>query len=153
MKKKRIEKTKKDAKKHFDAGFHSAESVLSAIAYNQDIKSDLIPSIATGFCSGMGHSCGPCGAYTGAMMGINLALGRKDASEPTGDNYKAVQKLTEQFRDMFGSINCEELLGCDLGTQEGQTQFIGDNLRITKCTDFTTAAAELAAKIIEEYKD
>jgi C_GCAxxG_C_C family probable redox protein len=153
MKKKRIEKTKKDAKEHFDLGFHCAESVLSAIAYNHNIESDLIPGIATGFCGGMGHTCGSCGAYTGALLGINLALGRKDAGESTEDNYKAVQKLTEQFCDMFGSINCAELLGYDLGSEEGHAQFIGDNLRAVKCADFTESAAELAAKIIEEYKD
>ena len=54
---------------------------------------------------------------------------------------------------MFGSINCAELLDCDLGSEEGQARFIGDNLRTIKCADFTTAAAELAANIIEEYKD
>jgi C_GCAxxG_C_C family probable redox protein len=153
MKKKRIEKTKNDAKIHFDSGFHCAESVLSAIAYNHDIESELIPGIATGFCGGMGHTCGSCGAYMGAILGINMALGRKDTSESTEDNYRAVQKLTEEFRDRFGSLNCTELLGHDLCSEEGRSQFVGDNLREIKCAKFTEGAAEIAAKIIEEYKE
>ncbi|MBN2768532.1 MAG: C_GCAxxG_C_C family protein [Campylobacterales bacterium] len=153
MKEKKIKKTKQDAQEHFNCGFHCAESVLSAIAYNQGIESELFPNIATGFCGGMGHTCGPCGAFTGAVLGVNIALGRKDASKSVDENYAAVQKLTDQFCDMFDSVYCSDLLGCDLGTDEGQKIFIKNNLRTTKCADFTAAAAELAAKIIEEYKD
>ena len=42
----------------FDSGYYCAESVLLAIAENQGIQSDLIPKIATGFCSGISRTCG-----------------------------------------------------------------------------------------------
>jgi hypothetical protein len=44
----------------FRSGFFCAESVLLAIAESQGIESDLIPRIATGFCSGISRTGGAC---------------------------------------------------------------------------------------------
>jgi len=65
----------------FRAGFFCAESVLLAIAERRGIQSDLIPRIATGFCSGISRTGGLCGAVSGAIMGINLVAGRNSPSE------------------------------------------------------------------------
>ena len=45
--------TSQRSRELFDSGFYCAESVLLAIAESQGIESDLIPRIATGFCSGI----------------------------------------------------------------------------------------------------
>jgi hypothetical protein len=37
----------------FESGFLCAESVLLAVSEAEGVRSDLIPKIATGFCSGM----------------------------------------------------------------------------------------------------
>ena len=66
----------KRSRELFNSGFYCAESVLMAIAESRGIRSDLIPRIATGFCSGMARTGGQCGAVSGAMMGISLATGR-----------------------------------------------------------------------------
>ena len=65
----------------FRSGYFCAESVLQAIAENQDIQSDLIPKIATGFCSGISRTGGMCGAVSGGIMGIGLVAGRNSPAE------------------------------------------------------------------------
>ena len=67
----------------FQSGFFCAESVLLAIAESQGIQSDLIPRIATGFCSGISRTGGMCGAVSGAIMGIGLVAGRNSPAEFT----------------------------------------------------------------------
>jgi C_GCAxxG_C_C family probable redox protein len=52
----------------FTSGYFCAESVLMAIAESQGIQSDLIPKIATGFCSGIARTGSICGAVCGAIM-------------------------------------------------------------------------------------
>jgi len=59
------ERVSQKSRELFDSGFYCAESVLLAIAGHKGIQSDLIPGIATGFCSGMSRTCGMCGAVTG----------------------------------------------------------------------------------------
>jgi C_GCAxxG_C_C family probable redox protein len=96
----------------------------------------------------MARTCGTCGAVTGAILGLNVAFGRSDATESVEENYGVIQDFIEQFRKTHGSTNCARLLGCDLGSQEGQRIFQEDNLR-RKCRKFTGDAAEIAITIIE----
>jgi len=141
------------SKTEFDSGLYCAESVLSTIAEHFDIKSDLIPKIATGFCSGMARTCGTCGAVTGAILAINMISGRESASNSVEHNYDSVQKLVNEFEKMYGSTNCQELLNCNLGDENGQIEFKAQELH-NKCREYTGMAADLAASIIssERYK-
>jgi C_GCAxxG_C_C family probable redox protein len=150
MKSSSIAKVRKDAEEFFTSGFYCAESVVLAIARAERIESELLPKIATAFCSGMARSCGTCGAFTGAIMGISLALGRSMPNESVEPSYTAVQKFIKEFEKEFGERNCYALLGgCDLNTPEGQAMFAEKGLMET-CVQITGKAAEMAARIIVE---
>ena len=144
-----IETASRKSRKLFSSGYRCAESVLMAVAESRNIQSDLIPRIATGFCGGVSHTNGTCGAVSGAIMAINLVKGRNDATESTEENYKAIQKFIEGFQKQFHSIQCGELTGCDLRTEEGGKAFIAGN-KIEMCLDFTEEATRLALHILEE---
>ncbi len=135
------------SKELFDAGLYCAESVLKVIADEENISSPLIPGIATGFCSGMSRTCNMCGALTGGMLALNIVLGRSSSDESVERNYEAIQSLINGFKGEFGSTNCKELLGCDLGTNEGQKAFCENDLHL-KCREYTGKATELAREII-----
>jgi C_GCAxxG_C_C family probable redox protein len=138
---------RRSAEDSFSSGLYCAESVLLALADAQGIESDLLPKIATAFCSGMARTCGTCGALTGAMMGVSLALGRNEANRPLQGAYRATQQLIREFEQEFGTRACHELLGCDLATPEGQTYFRENRLG-ERCLAYTGKAAEIAARIM-----
>jgi C_GCAxxG_C_C family probable redox protein len=142
-----VPEVKKAAEEAFDNGLYCAESVVHALAKAQGLESDVLPKIATAFCSGMSRMCGPCGALTGAVMGVGLALGRNRASESVTESYMATQQLITEFEQKFGARNCHELLGCDLGTSEGQATFRENRLH-ERCKQYTGTAAEIAARLI-----
>ena len=137
------------AEELFHSGLFCAESAVIALARAQGIESDLLPKIATGFCGGMARTCGTCGALTGAIMGIGLALGRSESGMSADQSYLATQRLIREFEREFGSRECHVLLGCDLGTPEGQATFRENQLRV-RCANFTGRATEIAAEIIAE---
>jgi C_GCAxxG_C_C family probable redox protein len=118
-----------------------------AVGEDRDIGSDLIPRIATGFCGGMARTNGICGAVTGGVLAINLILGRNTLDDPRDENYAAVAGLIGGFREKFGSTNCGELLGCDLGTPEGQA-FYGENELRKRCRHFTEEATRLVMEML-----
>lgn len=149
MKQEQISEVRRSAEDSFASGLYCAESVLLALADAQGIESELLPRMATAFCSGMARTCGTCGALTGAMMGVSLALGRSTAAQPPQDAYQATQRLIREFEREFGARGCHELLGCDLGTAEGHSHFREKNLR-ERCLGYTGKAAEIAARIISE---
>jgi len=137
------------AEASFKDGLLCAESVVIALATIQNIESKHLPQIASAFCGGMARTCGTCGALTGAMMGLSLGLGRRSTNEKVQPIYTATQKLIAAFEAEFGSKECHLLLGCDIGTEEGQAMFKDHQLR-KRCTQYTRKAAEIAATILVE---
>jgi C_GCAxxG_C_C family probable redox protein len=97
----------------------------------------------------MARTCGPCGALTGALIGMGLALGRNKADTPPQACYAATQQLIHEFERSFGARNCNDLLGCDLGTPEGQATFRDQQLK-DRCVRYTGTAAAIAARLIAE---
>ncbi len=144
----KTEYTTQTAQQHFGNGLYCAESVVLAVTQAHGIESELLPKMATAFCSGMARTCGPCGALTGAVMGISAVLGRSNADDSVQDTYRATALLVDRFEQTFGSRNCHELLGCDLGTAEGQTQFREQQLH-EHCRRYTTQAAAFAEEILQ----
>ncbi|MFC2079503.1 C-GCAxxG-C-C family protein [Candidatus Bipolaricaulota bacterium] len=133
----------------FESGLYCAESVLQAVAEARQERCDLIPRIATGFCSGVSRSCGMCGAVSGAILAIGLSRGRTSPDEPVDPAYRAVRFVLDGFEAEFGSSNCESLLRCDLGTDEGQRAFEEREL-FTICTTYVARATHLALEALEQ---
>lgn len=142
-----VAKVRSLAEESFDSGLYCAEAVVSALAKAQGIDSELVPKIATAFCSGMSRTCGTCGALTGAVMGLSLSMGRSIVGQPVNTSYAATQQLVRTFEDEFGGRNCDQLLGCDIGTPEGQAIFEKDQLS-KRCARYTMRAAEIAATLL-----
>lgn len=134
----------------FKSGFFCAESVLQALAESQGIHSELIPRIATGFCSGMARTGGMCGAVSGAIMGIDLVAGRNLPTESIEPSYALAQKMVRLFESEYGSVNCRLLLGCDLATEAGQRHFMENNL-MEQCYQYAEAATRMALSLIAEH--
>ena len=146
-----IDKTAKRSRELFSPGYYCAESVLMAVAEAKDIQSELIPMIATGFCSGVARTGGTCGAVNGAIMALGLVFGRTDPSKPVDESYDAVGEFLKAFQQKFQSTNCQQLLKVDLGTDEGQNSFNSNNL-IGQCLGYAEEATRMAMTIIEAKK-
>jgi C_GCAxxG_C_C family probable redox protein len=90
-----------------------------------------------------------CGAVSGAIMGINLVTGRNSPAESLEVNYALIQKLISQFESQYGSVNCRQLIGCDLATEAGQRYFIENHL-IESCLQYAEGATSMALLLIAE---
>ena len=121
--------------------------MLLAVAEHKHIQSDIIPRIATGFCSGMARTGGMCGAVSGGIMAIGLSLGRASPNEAIDPCYQAVQAFLERFSVKFNSLSCLELTGAHLGTPEGQAVFI-EKGQIKQCTDYVGEATQMVVEIV-----
>ena len=119
------------------------------MAESKNIKSKLIPKIATGFCGGMSHTDGICGAISGGILAINMINGRNRISDPREDNNSKVQKLVASFDKQFCSTQCYTLTGCDLETEEGQEKY-NINECYELCDKFVFEATKLTLDLIED---
>lgn len=137
------------AQGYFDQGLFCAESVLAAVAEHLDVRSPLIPGIATGFCNGVAGTWGTCGSISGGVLAINMMLGRQAGDAPVSQNYQAVRDLIKEFHSRHGSTQCSELIACDLESKEGRRIYRNNHLR-QQCREYVATAAAISLKVIED---
>jgi C_GCAxxG_C_C family probable redox protein len=117
-----------------------------------NIHSEIIPRIATGFCSGMARTGGMCGAVSGGIMAIGLSLGRDVPTDPIDPCYQAVRTFMDRFSARYQALTCLALTGVHLGTPEGQAAF-REKGQINLCYDYVTEATRLVVEIVEHRSD
>jgi C_GCAxxG_C_C family probable redox protein len=120
---------------------------LLAVAEHLDIHSDLIPRIATGFCSGLARTGGMCGAVSGGIMAIGLSLGRTKPTDDIDPCYQAVRIFLGRFSIQFTSLSCLELTGVHLDTPEGHAAFRAKG-QIRNCTVYVGEATRMVVEIV-----
>lgn len=125
-----------------------AESVLRALAEALGVASPLIPRMATGFCSGLSRSCSHCGVYSAGVLSLGLALGRDSELDDLDRTYAPVQDYREFFLARFGSLDCRELTGCDLGDPAGLLSYREQGLKHSVCARLLDEGAAELVRII-----
>ena len=143
------EETAELAAQKWGQGYYCAESVLAAVAESQGIESELIPRIATAFCSGLAQTNGPCGAMTGGVMALSMCEGREDVQDGREKLYQKTRHLVGSFEARFGNTHCTKLLKLQLGTPEASQEYADRGLSV-QCEGYLREAARLAAELIQE---
>jgi C_GCAxxG_C_C family probable redox protein len=120
---------------------------LLAVAEHLDTHSDLIPRIATGFCSGIARTGGMCGSVSGGIMAIGLKLGRNEPGDDIDPCYQAVQTFIEKFSSKYNALSCMDLTCVDLSTPDGQVAFRIKG-QIHLCTEYVEYATQTVMEIL-----
>jgi len=90
---------------------------------------------------GMGRECG---AVTGAMLILGFKVQEGTSEKETRFKvYDLNRELVRLFEKKHGTIICKDLLGADVGTQEGRDKAVKDNLFRTLCPVFVRDAAQI----------
>ena len=123
-------------------GFNCAESVLYGVAAALNLPtSEAILRVATPFGGGIGLAGSTCGALSGAIMALGLALGR---TTPDSDQkkraYTHAERVWRRFVERAGGEDCRDIN--TLGFQHPDHKAF--------CGRFVAIAAELAAEELLE---
>jgi len=106
---------------NFPAGrpYNCCESILLTLAEYLGIDSELIPKIGTALGAGVSLNGILCGSISGVAMAIGMKNGRKSPEENPGPAWKMMDEYVDAFRKKFSFVNCRQLTGLNLKTQEG----------------------------------
>jgi C_GCAxxG_C_C family probable redox protein len=115
-----------------------------------ETDNDAIPRIASAFAGGIGNTGSVCGAVVGAVMAIGLKLGQAETMEEMFLNLAKAQEFRNRFEAEMGSINCRELTGFDLSTEEGIEQFMGSDTPQTVCFPAVGAAYRIVVDLLKK---
>lgn len=126
-----------------------AESVFQAVAEGLGVDSPLVPRAATCFCSGLSRTDGLCGAFSGGVLALGLALGRETGRDDLETPYEAVHEYRGFFLSRFGHDACTRICGCRLDTDEGRKAF-GPSGAKARCLDVVEQAAAQVVRILQD---
>jgi C_GCAxxG_C_C family probable redox protein len=97
-------------------------------AFDLDHPSD--PSAAVALNGGIAWSGGPCGALTGAALAVGMLSERRieDHARAKLVARELVAETMDAFRHEHGSVDCRELIGCDLRAPGGHDAFLASGI-------------------------
>lgn len=135
---------------YFLNGFNCSQAVFGTYAPLFGMDQNTAFKTACGFGGGMGQLQNTCGAVTGAFMLIGLIHGKwkVDDNESKGKTYSLVKKFAAEFIELHKTINCRELLGCDISTPGGLQKAREKNLFKTLCKKYIKDAAIIIERTI-----
>ena len=144
---------KEKALQLFSEHFHCSQSVLAAFAEECGLTEE--QALKLGACFGSGMRKGEvCGACTGALMVLGLLYGQSDKDDMNSrmQANEVNDAMMEGFAEKCGSYICNDLLGCDVRTEQGIQYAREHNLFTELCPRMVENAVEVLEKIISEEK-
>ena len=132
----------------FTGGMACSQAILATYGPLFGFDRDEAIRIARGFGGGMGRLSETCGAVTGAFMAISLKFDGTD-KQTKEDNYALMQEFARRFKSKHHSLNCTQLLDCDLGKPEDQTKFRELGRMQSHCICYVREAAQHLEELLE----
>lgn len=93
----------------FRGGCNCAQAVLLAFKERCGIAEEMAMGVAAPFGGGLGRQREVCGSISGMSMAFGLIAKREALVEPA-QIYTTTKQLCDNFKEIYGSIVCRELL-------------------------------------------
>jgi C_GCAxxG_C_C family probable redox protein len=114
------------------------------------MEKEINPRIASCFAGGIGNTGSVCGAVIGAVMAIGLKRERGDTLEEELRTLAVAREFRRRFEAEMETIDCRELTGADLSTEEGVEQYMSSDTPMMVCFPTVGVAYRLAVDLLKE---
>lgn len=111
--------------------------------------SDVVPKIATGIGAGVSLNGLLCGSISSVVMVIGMKYGRTSPQENPKPVWDRVDRYVAEFRERFGAVNCSQLTGLNLKTEQGLKEYYS-RVHDYACVERLKFAIEKGLKLFEE---
>ncbi len=137
--------------KRFTEGFHCSQSVLEAFAEKYGLNPILARKIGNPLAGGSGLG-GECGAVIGALMVLGMEYGMADANDSDAfqNTFEKVGVFVEKFKERHGNLNCQQLIGLNVFSEEGLKEFVDKDIKLTQCVKYVEDAVKIVEEIIDQ---
>lgn len=143
----------------YGSGFNCAESVMlvlgDRLGKRRSHHTPAVPCVATGFGGGIGRSGSTCGALSGVVLAIGLAV-KHDKAADLQKKYKAydlVFDMVVNFERTFGSSLCRDLVGYNFRNKEERLRYRSERAQDKMCSKFVRWCVDYGAQLIDNLKE
>ncbi len=130
-------------------GYNCAQSIVAAFAGDVGLDMSTAIKMAGVFGGGLAHHGHVCGAVSGALMIIGMkynGIEAEYASREPGFAFGA--DFIEAFKSRHQTIDCRQLIGCDLSTPEGLKHFKDSGIFQNVCPRWVKEAADILETLL-----
>lgn len=134
--------------KDFQAGLNCSQVAFSYAARKLGLDEVTAKKIGSGFGGGMMNG-ERCGAVTGALMGLGLKYGHSSAEDKPKEAELMEKKaeFEKKFLEKYPSLQCQEIIGANVGTPEGRKRFKEENLA-KDCPALTAYVCQILEELL-----
>ena len=127
-----------------------SQAVAAALGPEVGIDESAAMSLTRAFGGGIARTGSMCGAVVSAVMILAVHAGRiaSDEVEAKKLAYQMAQRFLSEFKACHGGIECKELLGIDVSTEEGRRLNAGNQVSSRVCPEYVATAARMAAQVM-----
>ena len=133
-----------------DVGYHCSQVVFQHGAIQQGMDGDQALVLAAGLGGGGFHG-EMCGTVSGAILALSMKYGySKENAEAKNDlMVEKIHEFEEKFIEAHGSLNCRDLLGYDMGKEDGPDNMETDDT-YSNCKFFCKTACDLVDELLKD---
>jgi len=124
------------------------ESVLSVLREYLPARTDLIPKMSTDIGTSASLNGLLCGSVSSVVIAIGMKYGGTSPEETPKPVWEMIDKYVGDFKDRFGHVNCRELTGLDMKTDEGLKEYF-DRVHDHACAARIRFAVKSALEILK----
>jgi C_GCAxxG_C_C family probable redox protein len=135
--------------KRFNEGFRCSQAVLESWATDCELDPVVARKISTSLAGGSALG-GECGAVAAAFLviGSKYGVSRADDMEGFMTTFARVREFANRFKSLHGSLNCVELLGLDVFSEEGLKEFREKNMKQTQCVKYVEDVMNILEQMV-----
>ncbi len=139
-----------DALTMFERNFNCCQSILATYGTEFGLNTDDAIKLAAGFGGGISYQGHTCGAILGAYMIMGLKYASTDPEDKKNKLLlkNKIKDFNSRFKKSHGSLNCKNLLGVDITTEEGRAEINKQDLFNIKCPNFVKEAATILEEML-----
>jgi len=132
-----------EAEKRFIDGLNCAQAILTTYGPALGLNEGLAIRLGAALGGGIGHTGGTCGAVNGGCLILSLAYASADKAGPRKTPIDMAKRFIDLFEKEKGSVDCIDLLGCSIKTEEELARARDEGVFRARCPQFVRAAAEI----------
>jgi C_GCAxxG_C_C family probable redox protein len=124
--------------------------VVQAFCERYGVSREIGARVSTAFGAGLCGRADLCGVASGALMVIGLAHGRvvADDTQARDKTYALSQEFLARFEKIAGSLECRDILGVDISTQEGMEEAQSAGRFEATCPTLVKQGCELLVELL-----
>lgn len=141
------------ALQYHEAGYNCAQAVFSAFSEDFGLDSTTSRKISSCFGGGMRRGA-TCGALSGALMVLGLAMGFGEMDEAHKACTEELCKiLNAEWKEEIGALDCNHILGIDVGDPIQKQMAKESGIFARKCPGCIRTGVRLLEETLTKYQD